>query len=83
MRGEVLVGQVHLHDGRIVGNGDIVHHTNVFDVRSTKQNVVVDSRLGHDRIGRLAVLRAKRPDCLLSMKRENNKILTKIFHYQR
>lgn len=55
---------VHLHDGRVVGNGNVVDHTNVFDVRAAEQDVVVDSRLRHDGIGSLPILGSERPHCI-------------------
>lgn len=55
---------VHLHDGRVVGNGNVVDHTNVFDVRAAEQDVVVDGRLRHDGIGSLPIFGSERSHCI-------------------
>lgn len=66
--------QVHLHDGRIVGNGHVVDDANVFDVRATEQNVIVDRRLRHDRVRCFTLFCSERSHCVIKKERKNRSL---------
>lgn len=60
--GSRLRRQVHLHNGRVIGDGRRIAHTDVLDVAAPEQDVVVHLVLRGDRVLRLTVLRAERAD---------------------
>lgn len=67
---DLLGGQLHLHDGRIVGHGRyIVDNANVLDVAAAEQDVVVDLVLRRNRVLRFAVLGAVRADWKIELRK--------------
>lgn len=58
---------MHLHDCRIVGNRDIVDDSDVLNVGTTEQDVVVDGGLGQNGILRFSLLRTERPHYKLEL----------------